>query len=329
MYVKMESVGESSSERIQAVESMSPSFIFKSRKMQEIYDLVQRIAPYPTSILLTGPSGSGKEVIANLIHQFSDRKDRPFIKVDCGAIPEPLLESELFGYEKGAFTGANREGKMGLLEMANGGTILLDEIGELPFSLQVKLLRVLQEKQIRRIGGNRLQKLDIRILSATNQDLKKRMQEGKFREDLYYRLQVIEIAVPPLAERREDIEVLIDHFFHLFCRKFRIEKQLSSDTIEVLKNYDWPGNVRELKNLMENLIVSVPFTVIEPSHLPPHLHRPCQDPGQSLKERVLEYEKRLVREAIEKHGSIRMAAQELGIDHSTLLKKMKRWGWKS
>ncbi|WP_378210793.1 sigma-54 interaction domain-containing protein [Anoxybacteroides rupiense] len=309
-----------------SIDGSEEKMVFLSDAMKRIFEKVKQIAPYPTSVLLTGPSGVGKEVIANLIHHLSDRKDKPFIKVNCGAIPEPLLESELFGYEKGAFTGARKEGKIGLLELADQGTIMLDEIGEMPLSLQVKLLRVLQEKQIQRIGSHQIKTLDIRIISATNQDVRKLISQGTFREDLYYRLQVVEIHIPPLAERPEDIEPLLDHFFSFYCKLYRINKSLSPDTKSILKHYHWPGNVRELKNLIESMIVSVPSQSIEPHDLPPHIdERPHTATSLTLKQRVEQFEKRIIGEAIQKHPSIRKAAEQLGVDHSTLVKKLKKW----
>lgn len=302
------------------------AIVFRSSKMEQIYEQINHVAPFPTSILLSGPSGAGKEVVANLIHHLSNRKDKPFIKVNCAAIPELLLESELFGYEAGAFTGANREGRIGLLELADNGTIMFDEIGEMPLSLQVKLLRVLQEKQVQRVGGTKPRNLDIRIISATNRDLREQIREGKFREDLYYRLQVVEIRIPSLAERPEDIEVLVEHYFSYYCRSFRIEKQLSEKTKHILNAYHWPGNVREMRNLIENMIVSVPSTVIEPHHLPQHIYDSTLPWSHgTLKQRVEEFEKRMIQEALEKHKSLRKAAAMLGVDHSTLIKKFKRW----
>ncbi|MEK3725107.1 sigma 54-interacting transcriptional regulator [Paenibacillus sp. FSL H8-0034] len=302
------------------------SIIFRSPQIKKVYEHIQQVAPYPTSILLYGPSGTGKEVMANLVHDLSERREKPFIKINCGAIPEQLLESELFGYEAGAFSGASRNGKIGLLELADQGTVMLDEIAELPLALQVKLLRVLQERQMRRIGGTKWRHLDIRIVAATNQDLRNLIKSGKFREDLFYRLAVVEIAIPSLAERHEDIEPLMDHYFTYFCRQYRINKQMSEETKDILIQYHWPGNVRELRNLIENMIVSVPSTMIEPVHLPPHIRDQGQfDPFTSLKERVQQFERRLIHEVIEKNSSLRKAAEQLGIDHSTLLKKMQRW----
>ncbi|WP_078592793.1 sigma 54-interacting transcriptional regulator [Evansella clarkii] len=307
------------------LEDSEEVIVFESNIMNEIYEQVHQIAPYPTSVLLTGPSGSGKEVIANLIHNCSQRNKQPFIKVNCGAIPEQLLESELFGYVPGAFTGASREGKIGLLELADQGTVMLDEIGEMPLSLQVKLLRVLQEKQIYRIGSNKPIKLDIRIISATNQNLENQIKKGVFREDLYYRLKVIEIKIPPLFERKEDIGVLVEYFFQHYCQLYSIHKELSQDAKAFLLSYQWPGNVRELKNMVENLIVSVPSSVIEPYNLPFHITEGNNTGERNLKDRVDKFEKRLVMETLRQSPSIRKAAKELGINHSTLVKKLKRW----
>lgn len=300
-------------------------FLFRDIQMKKIYEKVTQIAPFPTSVLLTGPSGAGKEVIANLIHDFSDRKDKPFIKVNCGAIPETLLESEFFGYESGAFTGARREGKLGLLELANNGTIMLDEIGEMPVQLQVKLLRALQEKKIRRIGGTADISVNIRVISATNQDIVTLTKQGKFREDLYYRISVIELRIPPLCERKEDIELLTDHYFDLYCQRYKIQKVLTPEAKCCLIQYQWPGNVRELKNIMENLVTSVLEPTIEPYHLPYQFQQIDNEPISNLKSRLEHLEKRIVNEAIANHSSLRQAAKSLGIDHTTLVKKLQRW----
>lgn len=300
-------------------------FLFRNIQMQKIYEKVTQIAAFPTSVLLTGPSGVGKEVIANLIHDFSDRKDKPFIKVNCGAIPEALLESEFFGYESGAFTGARREGKIGLLELANNGTLMLDEIGEMPIQLQVKLLRALQEKKIRRIGGTSDISVDIRLISATNQDIVNLIKQGKFREDLYYRISVIEILIPPLCERKDDIEILANHYFEFYCLRYKIQKVLTPEAMSCLIQYQWPGNVRQLKNVMENLVTSVPEPTIEPYHLPYQFQQIDYEPATNLKSSIEQVEKRIVNEAIANHSSIRQAAKSLGIDHTTLVKKLQRW----
>ncbi|AZV43132.1 sigma-54 interaction domain-containing protein [Peribacillus asahii] len=302
-------------------------FLFNSPQMKEIVQKVEQVAPFPTSILITGPSGAGKEEIVNLIHHMSDRHKKPLIKVNCAAIPEALLESELFGYEGGAFTGSKKEGKMGLLELADGGTFLLDEIGEMPLPLQAKLLRVIQDKKVQRIGSNKSKKIDIRIISATNRDLEKKMHAGEFREDLFYRIAVVQIEVPPLRERLGDIDVLIDHFFYNFKEQYRIEKELLPKTKQVLQDYHWPGNIRELKNIMESLIVSIPEVIIKPEHLPRHIfHSAYKLFPKNLKNQIENYEKMIVEEAINRNNSIRKAAKELGVHHTTLLKKLQRWG---
>lgn len=308
------------------MDEQQSQFFYSSMQMKRIVQKVEQIAPFPTSILITGPSGAGKEEIANLIHHMSNRRKKPFIKVNCAAIPEQLLESELFGYEGGAFTGSKKEGKMGLLELADGGTFLLDEIGEMPLSLQVKLLRVLQEKKIQRIGGTLAKPVDIRIISATNQDLELKMKVGDFREDLFYRIAVVTLDIPPLKERIEDIDVFIDHFFLNFKEQYRIEKELLPTTKSVLQSYHWPGNIRELKNIIESLIVSIPERIIQPKHLPPHIyHTSRQQTPKTLKAQIENYERMIIDEAIQRNMSKRKAAKELGVHHTTLLKKLQRW----
>ncbi len=302
------------------------NFVFESQSMKEIVEIVKQIAPYPTNVLLLGPSGVGKEVVANLIHHASDRSHKPFIKVNCAAIPESLLESELFGYESGAFTGARKEGKKGLFELADGGTILLDEICEMPLALQAKLLRVLQDLQIYLIGGGQARSVDVRILSATNQDLRNLVKEGRFRQDLFFRLQVVELYIPPLSERPEDVPALINYYFSYYAKKYRVQKRLSRQAQEQLCRYNWPGNVREIKNVMENLIVSVPSLVIDLHHLPVHIHSGQSVPHSlSLKEQVEQFEQQVVLNTIKTQPSIRQAAKALGINHSTLIKKLQRW----
>ncbi|WP_245577977.1 sigma-54 interaction domain-containing protein [Alicyclobacillus herbarius] len=315
--------------RYRVGDDQEPNVIAKSPAMRRIVEQVRQVAPYPTSVLLTGPSGCGKEVMANLIHQLSDRRNQPFIKVNCAAIPENLLESELMGYEDGAFTGARRGGKPGLLELADKGTILLDEIGDMPLSLQAKLLRVLQDMRVQRVGGTKARPIDVRIISATNQDLRQLVRDGRFREDLFYRLQVVEIRIPPLAERPEDVEAFIDFFFSYYKSAYRMDKRLAAKTRVLLTQYPWPGNVREVKNFMESLVVSVPSLLVEPHHLPPHIQQvnpTIANETKPLRQRLESIEKEWVREALRQHGTYRQAARALGIDHSTLVKKVKRWG---
>lgn len=244
-----------------------PSLVFNSAAMDSVLSTVFKIANVDSTVLITGESGVGKEVIAHYIHEWSDRKDKPFIIVNCGSIPENLLESELFGYTRGAFTGALQDGKKGLFEAANGGTIFLDEIGEMPFSLQVKLLRVLQEQEITRVGGTHPIKINVRVIAATNRNLLEEVKKKQFREDLYYRLNVVPIHIPPLRDRKEDILPLILHFTEGFNRKFSKKKVFSQEAIKHFYSYSWPGNIRELRNIIERLIVMADADYLEPTHL--------------------------------------------------------------
>ena len=239
--------------------------------IREIRRTIARAAPTDVTILITGESGVGKEVIADRIYYASDRQGKPFVKVNCTAIPANLLESELFGYEKGAFTGALNQGKAGLFELANSGTILLDEIGDLPYELQTKLLRVLQQKEVMRLGGTKPISLDVRVIAATNADLKKKMQEGSFREDLYYRLSTIPIYVPPLRERPEDILKLVKHYFFEYCTKHAHTITVPDETLAVFQSYSWPGNVRELQNVIEYMVICCEGNVLQPSVLADYL----------------------------------------------------------
>ncbi|WP_257009915.1 sigma-54 interaction domain-containing protein [Evansella halocellulosilytica] len=305
----------------------SEEVIFKSDKMKEINLLVMKVAPYPTSILLRGETGVGKEVLANQIHNFSNRYDKPFIKINCGALPENLIESELFGYEAGSFTGAKKDGKMGLIELAHKGTILLDEIGDMPLSLQVKLLRVLQDKRIQRVGGTKYREVDIRLIAATNRDLKRAVSEGEFREDLYYRIAVLEIDIPPLRERKEDIKEILNSFLNHFNKRYNLNKSISNSAMQLLVNYEWPGNVRELKNTIENLVVSVHDTVIDNRHLNISTsikEKVVTDSSSPLKVQLNQLEKQLIEDSLGRTSSIRQAAKQLGIHHATLLNKIKK-----
>ncbi|WP_191991812.1 sigma-54 interaction domain-containing protein [Bacillus aerolatus] len=244
-----------------------PSLVFNSDAMNNVMLMVFKIANVDSTVLITGESGAGKEVIAHYIHQWSDRAAKPFIKVNCGSIPENLLESELFGYAKGAFTGALKEGKQGLFEAADGGTIFLDEIGEMPFSLQVKLLRVLQEQEVTRIGETTPIKINVRVITATNRNLLEEVKQKNFREDLYYRLNVVPVHIPPLRDRQADLLPLILHFTEEFNRKFSKTKVFSQEAIKHFYSYNWPGNIRELRNIIERLIVMTDTDYLEPAHL--------------------------------------------------------------
>lgn len=249
----------------------SPKLVFKSEKMRNLIEVLSRVAKMETTILVVGESGTGKELIMTMIHEKSARSDQPFISVNCGALPETLFESELFGYEKGAFTGADQK-KIGLFESARGGTLFLDEIGEMPIKVQVKLLRVLQEKRIRRVGGNEEIPVDFRLLAATNRILQDEVKKGGFREDLFYRINVVPIELPPLRERREDILPLIRFFSEKFAKQCGEElKELSPDVLSCLDHYPWPGNVRELENTIERIVALTPGTIVNISNLPDHI----------------------------------------------------------
>ncbi len=311
--------------------------IGKSPAIQKVFQLIKKVAPTESTVLILGESGTGKELVARAIHNQSRRREGPFIPVNCGAIPEELLESELFGYEKGAFTGASRS-KPGRFELAQGGTIFLDEIAEMSPKLQVKLLRVLQEKTVERLGSERPITVDIRIIAATNRDLEKEVAEGRFREDLYFRLNVIPIKLPPLRERKEDIPLLAEHFLARFCEREEVpRKRLSEKALKRLMEYHWPGNVRELENLMERLVILTEREVIEEEDLPEHIRVPriSTNPGVkvsfkegvSLPQALREFERSLILQALEASGGVKSrAARLLGIKRTTLIEKMKRLG---
>ena len=297
--------------------------------IREIRRTIARAAPTDVTILITGESGVGKEVIADRIYYASDRQGKPFVKVNCTAIPANLLESELFGYVKGAFTGALTQGKAGLFELANSGTILLDEIGDLPYELQTKLLRVLQQKEVMRLGGTKPISLDVRVIAATNADLKKKMQEGSFREDLYYRLSTIPIYVPPLRERPEDILKLVKHYFFEYCTKHAHTITVPDETLAVFQSYSWPGNVRELQNVIEYMVICCEGNVLQPSVLADYLGMDSQSIAlhpASLKAALDDYERSLIARALEEHGGVRKAAHALGVDPSTISRKAKKYG---
>ena len=307
--------------------------VVSSASMRSVVDLALRLGDVDSTVLIQGESGVGKEVVADLIHRNSSRKESPFIKINCSAIPESLLESELFGYARGAFTGASREGKAGLFEAASGGTLLLDEVGDLPLPLQVKLLRVIQEKRTRRLGENKDRDVDVRLLAATNQDLAVMVQERHFREDLYYRLNVVPIFVPPLRERKEDILFLIQSFLRKFCERHKLKRELHPSLMPVLLEYHWPGNVRELENIVERMVVTSPGEIIAAESLPTFLrgsekHDTLLFPveGGSLKE-ILDYvETQVLQYAFAQHKTTRKVAKALGIDQSSVVRKAQKLG---
>ncbi|UOR13822.1 sigma-54 interaction domain-containing protein [Halobacillus amylolyticus] len=304
--------------------------ITRSKEIRKALSIAKKVAKVDSTVILTGESGVGKEVFADFIHDHSRRKGKAYIKVNCAAIPAALLESELFGYEKGAFTGAVNNGKTGLFEEANGGTIFLDEIGEIQFELQVKLLRVLQELEIKRVGGTRQIPLDIRIITATNQRLEKLVEQGKFREDLYYRLNVVPIDIAPLRERTSDIASLANHFLKRLNQKYDMNKTLHPEVLPVLENYSWPGNIRELENVIERVAVTCDQDEIVPSELAilnkdKASNSSKSSENKSLKEQVYRLEVDMIQIALKKHLTTRKAADSLGISQSTLVKKMKRF----
>lgn len=296
--------------------------------MRKVITVARTVAKTDATVLITGETGTGKEVLSNVIVRSSRRADKPFIKVNCAAIPEELLESELFGYEEGAFTGAKKGGKKGAFEEAEGGTILLDEIGELPFQVQAKLLRVLQENEITRIGGQKTIPLDIRIIAATNRNLRHEIREGRFREDLYYRLNILPLEIPPFRERPEDIPFLAGHFLEEFNRKYGRETIMDPDVMRIFRGYSWPGNVRELRNLAERLVVlSVDgrITKEEVQRILEIRDDVPESKGQTLKEAVAQLEALMIRNALDEYGSKNRAAAALGIDHSTLIRKCRKY----
>ena len=310
-----------------------------SQPIQEVMEFVQKVADSDSTVMIQGESGTGKELVARMLHFNSFRKDRPLVPVNCGAIPENLLESELFGHEKGAFTGATHS-RMGRFELANGGTIFLDEIGEMSLPLQVKLLRVLQEREFERVGGSRTIHVDVRIVAATNQDLETLVEEKRFRKDLFYRLNVIPMVIPPLRERRSDIPLLIDHFLTRFNQSKHTEiSGLAPDAIRTLTEYDWPGNIRELENMIERLVVLKKRGVLSIGDLPEKICRRASgselterfirfnEDGINLSSEVELYEKHLIMEALRKaNGVTARAAQLLHLNRTTLVEKLKRKG---
>ncbi|WP_457570805.1 sigma-54 interaction domain-containing protein [Desulfovulcanus sp.] len=320
--------------------------IGQSSALQEVFKILAKVAPTDATVLVTGESGTGKELLVRALHKNSPRANKPFVPINCGAIPKELLESELFGHEKGAFTHAIRA-RAGRFELANGGTIFLDEIGEMDLSLQVKILRVIQEREFERVGGTKTQKVDVRIVAATNRDLEKEVAKGTFREDLFYRLNVIPISLPPLRERGEDILILAEYFLEKFCgQKGRKIMSISPAAQELLLNYQWPGNVRELENFMERMTILCENTEIQPEDLPEKILKnthvkPKQKPvsasfswptikdmqrnKMNLKDFLDKIEENLLIEALKQAQGVKnKAAEILGIKRTTLIEKLKK-----
>jgi len=300
--------------------------VSRSPQMKKVVDMATQASQAEATVLISGETGTGKEIVARIIHRSGLRKDSPFITVNCAALPETLLEAELFGYEGGAFTGAQRRGKMGLFEAAQRGILFLDEVAELSDSMQAKLLRAIQEKKVRRIGGTREIDLDLRLIAATNKDLKELVEQKKFREDLYYRLNVIHIRIPPLRQRSEDIPLLAEHFLKYFNTKYGTHKELSSRTAESLVHYHWPGNVRELENIIERLVIFESSSSPDAELLPNRIASGENSSAEaSLREIVEQAEQDAVLRAYEQCRSTRKAAARLRISQATLCRKLQKY----
>jgi PAS domain S-box-containing protein len=305
--------------------------IANSEEMKKVVSTALQLSEVDVNALILGESGVGKSLLAKFIHNKSHRCNGPFIEVNCGAIPDSLFEAELFGYESGAFTGAHKKGKLGLIELSDGGTLFLDEIGELPLHHQVKVLKVIQEKQFYRVGGTNPIKVDFRLISATNKDLKKAIQEKAFREDLYFRLNVVPITIPPLRNRTEDIVPLIHLLLQQFAEKYKKDKKLDEAVIHHLLHYKWKGNVRELVNIMERLVVISPSTLITVEQLPDHIKKslsplsPSLDDHETLKEILDKTEKEVLLNARKKYKTTIRMAKALGISQPSIVRKMKKY----
>ena len=311
------------------------NLIGTSPRMLEIYEIIKRVTSAKANILITGESGTGKELVARAIHYEGDRKDKPFVPINCGAIPENLIESELFGHQKGAFTGAVAN-KSGLFEMANQGTIFLDEITELPVQLQVKLLRVIQERNFRRVGGIEDIAVDVRIIAASNKEIDREVKEGRFREDLFYRLNVIPIQMPPLRERKEDIRLLAEHFFEKHTKELGKEiKGISREAMDYLESYSYPGNIRELENIIERAVALENTSIILTDSLPDYIvHKKAVDVSvcpraetSNLEKTIEDYEKAIILDALKKSGGVKKKAAELlGLSFRSMRYKLDKYG---
>ena len=318
-------------EQLRQEQNIPQTIIHDSAALKKIISQINRIAKFGTNVLITGESGVGKTMYAKLIHSLGSRKNGPFIEINCGSIPDNLLESELFGYERGAFTGANREGKHGLIELADGGTLLLDEIGDLPLQMQVKLLKVIQSQQMTRVGGTRERTVDFHLIAATNRKLDAMVESGTFREDLYYRLNVIAIDVPPLREHKDDIFRLAMHFMDKICAKYGIKRTLSNKVMDALIEYEWPGNIRQLENVVERMLLSADEYVVNLEQLPPAVRSKKTTQGYSvetqgtLKEMMESVERRIFTDYYKKYGSTTKVAKALGISQPSASIKLNKY----
>ncbi|MFD0051249.1 sigma 54-interacting transcriptional regulator [Actinomycetes bacterium NPDC127524] len=318
-------------QELNILQKKDQKIVAKSKAMGKVYEMACRVADVDATIFLQGETGVGKEVLARAIHNMSNRKEAPFIKVNCGAIPESIMESELFGYAKGTFTGGNRDGKKGLAQAAHKGTLFLDEIGELPFNLQAKLLQFLQDKQFTPLGETKQVTVDVRFIAATNRNLEEMVSEGTFREDLYYRLFVVPIKIPSLTERKEDIPFLINHFLDTYNRKYNLYRSFDNKVVEILIDHEWKGNVRELQNTIERLVLTANVQTIQLTDLPDKLlqNTPAsieiKDINMNLKQEVEQFEKRIIMKALENSSTMREASKKLGVDASTITRKVKKY----
>lgn len=308
--------------------------IARSPATRRILEMAAQVAKVDSTVLLTGESGCGKEVVAKVIHRLSHRATGPLIKVNCGAIPETLLESELFGYDGGAFTGARKQGKPGMFELAKHGTLFLDEIGDISFQLQAKLLRALQDRQIMRVGGIKPLEIDARIITATNRNLQAMVREGQFRDDLYYRLNVVSIEIPPLRERKEDIPLLVLQFIEKINKKYSFDKRISPEVIDGFLMYPWPGNIRELENVTERMLVMTGENEIRINHVPVNVRnyivpieeeRPHLSSQVPLKTALERTERQLLEQMLKQYGTTRKVAQALKVNQSTVVRKIKKY----
>lgn len=315
--------------------------VYNSPQMSDLIRILNNVAPTDANILVQGESGTGKEVLAEYIHQMCERRDKEMVRINCAAFPETLLESELFGYEKGSFTGALGSGKKGLIETADGSTLFLDEINSLPLALQGKILRTIETKMVQRIGSDRLKKIDFRLIAATNEDLSECIKKKTFRADLYYRLNVIPAIIPPLRDRPSDIEPLIEYFLNKYCKKYGKEKTFGPEAMNVLKNYSWPGNVRELKNFVERIVLISASSVYCIKSIPPQMlngqllspsssgnggNSGCQfDIRMSLEENLNAFEKQIIESVVQQYGSGKSAAEVLRVNQSTISRKMAKY----
>ena len=331
---KVERLSQHYQDQLKIMKS-SGKYISKAPKTKALIDLVMRISKVDATVLLLGESGVGKDLIAEILHENSLRKDRVMITINCAAIPENLLESELFGYEPGAFTGAHKKGKIGMFELANGSSLFLDEIGELPLALQSKLLRVLHKRELTRLGGNRPIKVDVRIIAATNRALQEMVTNKLFREDLYYRLNVVRIQIPPLRERKEEIPELVWHFTQIFNKKYGFNKRFDGKVILEFLNSEWPGNIRELENAVERIMVTCPDEVIRNTdYLKAPQTRSPEDKQQDFpadfdyRSALEEYDKELIINALSRFRTSRRAAEQLGVSQPTIIRKAARYGIK-